>query len=355
LTSLPERIQFVGWIHEAMASGARKSEACKLLGISIRTLQRWMPAGSEQISSDQRPLVSRPRPKNALSEQEQERALAVCHQPEYASLPVSQIVPKLADKGIYIASESTLNRLLKKHQQLIHRGRSKAPSYRPPATHVATAPNQLWAWDISYLPTLVKGQYYYLYLIEDLFSRSIVLADVYEAESALYAEQLVQKAVVKEKLGVQRPILHSDNGSPMRAFTLLAKLDDLGIQPSRSRPRVSDDNAFVESLFKTLKYCPEYPQRGFQTLEQARQWVHDFTYSYNHEHQHSGIRFVTPAQRHQGLDRDILEARKQVYLKAKQHHPERWTADIRDWSYLQSVTLNPLSPAQLIKLERRIS
>jgi putative transposase len=338
-----------------MASGSRKSVACKLLGISIRTFQRWTPAGVDQIESDRRPSASRPKPKNALSEHEHARVLAICNQPEYASLAASQIVPKLADQGIYIASESTMYRILKAHQQMTYRGRSKVPCSRPLATHVATGPNQLWAWDISYLQTSVKGLYYYLYLIEDIFSRKIILADVYEAESAYYAEQLVQKAVLKEKLGVQRPILHSDNGAPMKALTFVAKLNDLGITPSRSRPSVSDDNAFVESLFKTVKYCPQYPRRGFQTLEQARQWVHEFVYWYNHEHQHSGIRFVTPAQRHRGLDQAILEARKQVYLKAKQTHPERWTSGIRDWNYIQTVTLNPISDAQLLKLERRIS
>lgn len=338
-----------------MASGARKSATCELLGISIRTLQRWIPAGTDDILADQRPLALRLKPANALTECEQMQVITVCNQPEFTSLPVSQIVPKLADKGVYMASESTMYRILKRHRQLEHRRRSKVPCYLPPPTHLATGPNQLWAWDISYLPTHVKGQFYYLYLIEDVFSRCIVIADVHVAESAQYAEELVEKAILKERCLIQRPVLHSDNGSPMKAFTFLSKLRDLGITPSRSRPGVSDDNAYVESLFKTLKYCPQYPKQGFGSLEQARQWIHDFVHWYNHEHQHSRIRFVTPAQRHQGQDKEILESRKQLYLKAKQQHPERWTAEIRDWSYLHTVTLNPLSQTQLLRLERSFS
>jgi putative transposase len=345
----------MSWIQEAVVSGARRFMACELLGISIRTLQRWMPRGAEQMQSDLRPLASRPKPSNALSTQEQEQIIAVCNQPEYAALPVSQIVPKLADKGVYIASESTMYRVLKDHDQLAHRRRSKVPCPKVPPTHLATGPKQLWAWDISYLPTRVKGIYYYLYLIEDLFSRCIVMADIHEAESAQLASELVEKAILKECCSLQRPILHSDNGSPMKAALFLNKLNDLGVKPSRSRPSVSDDNAYIESLFKTLKYCPQYPKGGFHSLEQARQWLQEFIHWYNHEHQHSRIRFVTPIQRHLGQDQDILKARQELYLKAKLKHPERWAKNTRNWAFIDSVVLNPVSQSQLIALERRIS
>ena len=328
------------WIDEAVTAGARKKKACEVLGLSIRTLQRWVING--ETKADQRPLIERPAPSNKLSIAERTRIVEVCNQPEYASLPPSQIVPKLADTGEYIASESSFYRILKDVDQLHHRGRSKATKKRKaPTTHTATKPNQLWSWDISYMPSTVKGLFYYLYLVEDIYSRKVVGWEVHESESGQHAADLMGKTVLSERCFRTPLVLHSDNGSPMKCYTLKAKLEDLGITPSHSRPRVSNDNAYSESLFRTLKYCPQWPSQGFATLEAAREWMSDFVRWYNHEHCHSRIKFVTPEQRHQGKDKEILTKRHAVYQRAKAQHPNRWSGSTRNWARICRVDLNP--------------
>lgn len=343
MTDTDVRTQYVGLIETAMRAGARLRECCKIMGISERTVQRWKPLGSEVIVSDQRPMVEREKPHNALSAEEIARILEVCNQEAYASLPPSQIVPKLADKGEYLASESTMYRVLKHYDQLNHRGKARVPHKRKdPVTHTATAPNQVWTWDVTWLPSEVKGRFYYLFMVKDLYSRYGVNWEVRESESGEYAADLIEKAIWREKLGHQaKPVLHNDNGSIMKSFTFREKLKELGISQSFSRPRVSDDNAYIESMFRTLKYTPKFPSKGFKDLAAAQAWVEQFMHWYNHEHQHSGIKFVTPAQRHHGQECDILAKRSEVYKQAKERHPERWSGDTRDWSVSGAVTLNP--------------
>ena len=328
------------WVNEAVDSGARKEKACEALAISIRTLQRWVEDG--EVKADQRALVKRPEPRNKLSEAERARVVEISNQPEYASLAPSQIVPKLADQGEYVASESSFYRILREADQLHHRGRSKAVQKRKaPTTHIATQPKQVWSWDISYLPSVVRGMFYYLYLIEDIYSRKIVGWEVHDRESGELASELMERTVIAEHCFRAPLVLHADNGSPMKCYTLQSKLADLGITPSHSRPRVSNDNAFPESLFRTLKYCPQWPSEGFATLEAAREWVQQFVSWYNNEHCHSKIKFVTPAQRHRGEDNAILERRDNVYKLAKAKNPERWSGNTRDWEPAGEVTLNP--------------
>ena len=239
--------------------------------------------------------------------QERKAILAICNAPEHAELPPSQIVPRLADEGIYLASESSFYRVLREVDQLHHRGRSKVPQARKtPTTHIAEAPNQVWSWDISYLPSWVRGRFFYLYLIIDIYSRKIVGWEVHEREGSEEAAALVQRSVIAEHCFRRPLVLHADNGSPMKSQTMQAKLYDLGIIPSHSRPRVSNDNPYSESLFRTLKYCPRWPSEGFESLESARKWTERFVAWYNEEHRHSQIRFVTPAQRHRGEDITIL-------------------------------------------------
>ena len=265
----------------------------------------------------------------------------VCNRPEFASLPPTQIVPRLADCGKYIASESSFYRVLKAENQLHHRGRAHAPSRKKPTTHVATGPNQVYSWDITYCPTAVRGLYYYLYMIVDIYSRKIVGYEVHDRECGGFAAELVEKTVLRENCFLKPLVLHSDNGSPMKSSTLLAKLYELGIEPSRGRPRVSNDNPFSESLFKTMKYGPIWPVNGFDGLSQARDWVQSFIDWYNTEHRHSAIKFVTPEERHQQQDSAILQRRAEVYEKAKASHPGRWSGSIRDWQPVTSVSLNP--------------
>jgi putative transposase len=342
MTTAQQRTQVVGWIMDAINAGARRPKACAIVGITVRTLQRWKPKGEGRVREDQRPLAKRPEPANKLSLEERRRVLDTCNQPQYASLPPSQIVPKLADAGIYLASESSFYRILHAENQLHRRGRAQAPqASRPPSTHIAQAPNEVWTWDISYLPSAVTGRFFYLYMVEDLYSRYGVAWEVHTRESGEHAAQLLEQALWREQLHGKKPVLHSDNGSPMKSLTLRAKLESLGITTSFSRPRVSDDNAYVEAFFRTLKYAPAWPAQGFATLEDARAWVHKFMHWYNQEHQHSKIRFVTPAQRHRGLDEAILAKRTEVYAAAKRKHPERWSRATRNWNPIGAVALNP--------------
>jgi transposase InsO family protein len=307
-------------------------------------MQRWVKDGGK-IVEDLRNQAKTKVPHNKLTAQERQDILDVCNAPEYADLPPNVIVPMLADKGIYIASESTFYRVLKEHSQLKRRGGSASIIRAKPKAQKATKPNQVWSWDISYLPSITKGEHYYLYVIMDIFSRKIVGAEVFQQELGEHAADLLQRTTWKEKCVNKGIMLHSDNGAPMRSYTMLAKMNDLGVMSSYSRPRVSNDNPYSESLFKTVKCMPSWPAAGFNSIEEARKWIGDFTYWYNFEHKHSGIKYVTPQQRHTGEDQDILDQRKLVYRKAQATNPERWSGKTRDWSFIDEVFLNPENKA----------
>ncbi|MCT8342326.1 IS3 family transposase [Photorhabdus kleinii] len=329
----------VSAVKPGIKPGASKTRACQCIGISVRTLQRWMESPDGQILADSRPEAIHRLPANKLSETERQQIMDICNSPEFAGLSPNVIVPTLADKGIYIASEATFYRILKVNKRLTRRRREN--QYKRPDALKAVSPNQVWSWDISYLPSWIKGQHFYLYMILDIFSRKIVAAEVFLNESGEHAANLLQRAVWSEKCSIQNIILHSDNGGPMRSYTMLAKMYSLGILSSYSRPRVSNDNPYSESLFRTLKYCPWWPENGFSNIDEARNWVTRFVSWCNFEHKHSGIKYVTPDERHRGIDTQILLNRKAVYLAAHQHHPERWSKEIRNWEPIQEVYLNP--------------
>jgi len=328
----------LGLVDEAVAAGARQSKACAQLNIEVRTLQRWREQG---IGDDGRAGPRSP-PSNKLTPKERARVLEVANSPENRDLSPKQIVPKLADQGEYVGSESTIYRILREEEQMGHREPSRAPS-KPhrPQEYVATGPNQVWSWDITYLRTPVRGLFFYLYVVLDVWSRKIVAWTIEEEESADHAQAMIAAACERE--GVQRDqlVIHSDNGSPMKAATLLAFLQGIGIVPSFSRPSVSNDNPYSESLFRTAKYRPEYPRKPFESLEHARRWMAWFVAWYNTEHRHSAIKFVTPQQRHDGSDREILAKRASLYEAAKANNPNRWTKETRDWSHIDKVVLNP--------------
>ena len=321
LTSVSERTQYVTWIREANQSGARLPLACEEAGISLRTYKRWYQNG--KVLADKRPDAIRPTPTNKLSELEQTAILSSCNEGRFKSLPPTQIVPTLLDEGIYLGSESTFYRVLKQHGQLHHRGRSATPKgHKAPETFAATGPCQVFCWDITYLPSTVRGQFFYWYMLEDLYSRKIVGDEVYEQESGELAADLLQRTLLRENCLHTGVVLHSDNGAPMKSQTLRAKAYELGVTTSYSRPRVSNDNPFAESLFRTCKYRPEWPSNGFKSLEDARAWVLKFTRWYNYEHKHSQLNFVTPHQRHTGQDKAILAERKNSYGSGKSSQPK---------------------------------
>lgn len=343
MIGLEDRRSLARDIEAAHKAGARLRLACEVAGIDVRTLQRWK-AHDGLDAGDGRPAAVHPTPAHALAPEEREQILRVANEPRFADMPPARIVPALADEGVYIASESSFQRVLRAHGQTRHRGRAKAPrKSRPPTTHVATAPRQLWCWDMTFLPAAVIGRWFYLYLILDVYSRKIVGFEVHDSDDAEHAAHLVKRTALAEGIHAMttKPVLHGDNGATLKATTVLAMLCWLGVKPSYSRPRVSDDNAYVESLFRTAKYRPEFPDKGFADLDEARAWASRFVRWYNHEHRHSGIRYVSPAQRHAGEDTTILAARHELYLLARERHPRRWSGITRNWMPIAEVTLNP--------------
>jgi putative transposase len=319
-------------ILKAHCAGARLQLACETAGIDVRTLQRWK-AGEGLTAGDGRPAAVRPVPAHALSAAERAEVLRVANEPRFADVPPARIVPMLADEGV-----------LRAHGQAAHRGRAKAPkATRRPTTHIATAPRQVWCWDMTYLPATVVGRWFHLYLILDLYSRKIVGWEVHDSDDSAHAAHLVRRTALSEGIAAlpTKPVLHGDNGATLKATTVLAMLQWLGVKPSYSRPRVSDDNAFAESLFRTAKYRPEFPAKGFVDLDEARAWATNFVRWYNVDHRHSGIRYVSPAQRHAGDDHAILAARHALYAQARERNPARWSRDTRDWTPIGAVTLNP--------------
>lgn len=323
-------------VNEAHHAGARKTKACDILGVSVRTLQRWQKKGT---LIDGRSCSSR-TPNNKLMETEVNKIIEISTSQEYRDLSATQIVPKLADNNTYIASESSFYRVLKKHKLNTYRGRSKPKTVRVKPELMAIKPNSIWSWDITFLQTTVKGMFFYLYLIMDIYSRKIVGFDIFSEQLSEHASEVIAESCKSENIARMQLTLHSDNGSPMKGSTMLATLQKLGITPSFSRASVSNDNAYSEALFKTLKYCPEYPAKPFDTIEQAKAWVTKFVYWYNNIHLHSGIKFVTPNQRHQGLDYEILFNRTSVYERARSLNPNRWSKNIRNWSVIANVYLN---------------
>lgn len=316
--------------------------ACRVIGISIRTAQRWRSAGSTAVKEDERKNTPHPNTPNRLSEEEREEILRVVTSKEYVDKSPCQIVPELADKGIYLASESTIYRILRENKMQKHRSRTRKPTGKKPKTYVATAPCQVWTWDITYLKTVIRGVYFYLYMFLDIYSRKIVGWEVYEEERDELSAPLLHRIYSMENISGKKLVLHSDNGGPMRGQNMMAMMERLEITPSRSRPHVSDDNPYSESLFKTLKYRPELPKDGvFKSIEEARLWVSGFVNWYNTEHHHSALKFLTPDEVHKGLADEKIQNRTQIYEKAYAKHPERWSGKTRDWTLNKMVWLNP--------------
>ncbi len=324
-------------IDEAVRSGARLEPVCQELTLSARTVQRWRKQGG----GEDRRLGPKSDPPNKLSPAERQRVLEIANAPEHRDLSPRQIVPNLADQGVYVASESTFYRILNEEGQLRHRHKSRPASGRKPREHVATEPCQVWSWDITYLKNPVRGIFYYLYLFMDIWSRKIVGAQVYDLESSDLASELFESICDRLDVDPSRIVLHSDNGSPMKGSSLLTTLQSLGVVTSFSRPSVSDDNPYSEALFRTLKYRPEYPSGPFESLEDANAWASWFVDWYNTEHLHSAIRFVTPDDRHSGREAEVLRQRREVYEKARAQNPKRWSGSTRNWDVIEKVYLNP--------------
>lgn len=323
---------------EAVAAGACWKSACQVLGLHLRTVQRWR----------QRPDADRRRgphtsPPNKLSPSELRLLIAEMTSPEHCDLSPHHIVVRLADQGRFLASESTMYRALREQRMLQHRHRSRPPQpRRRPDPHRATGPEQVLSWDITYLPSPIRGAFYYLYLTLDVWSRKIMAWTVQDHESTELATDMFLRLCCEHDLDPTGLVFHADNGGPMKGATLLATLQGLGVVTSFSRPRVSNDNPYSESLFKTLKYQPSYPEAPFTSIDHAREWVQSFVHWYNTQHLHSNIHYVTPDDRHYGRHLQILQQRHDTYQAARDRNPRRWSKDTRNWKPNLVVKLNPI-------------
>lgn len=333
-------------LQEGIQCGVSIKAVADLFGIAARTLRRWgLMMQAQGFSRDQRRGAAR-AVAHRFSPQERQRVLDTVTDPCFADLTPAQIVAILAEDGLYIGSESTIYRIMREEGLLNHRGRARpARPPRPIPALEATGIHQVLAWDITLLPGPAKGQFFYLYMVIDVWSRRILGVEVHGRECGQLASAFFDRVCRDEGInGGSATVLHSDNGAPMRSFTLAAKLAELGVASSFSRPRVSNDNAYAESWFRTMKYHQSYPLRRFRDLSAVRAWVDAFVDWYNTEHRHSGIQYVTPDQRHHGQADVICAKRQQTYEQARQRHPQRWSRSTRDWSQPQIVKINHPRP-----------
>jgi transposase InsO family protein len=330
----------ISLIREAVCAGARQRQACRVIGITERTLQRWQ---SEDGGGHDQRHGPRTPPPHQLTEAEKDQAIALSNRPGFRNLSPERVIAKLADENVYVCSERSLRRIQKERNQATYRGRAKpATQIHKPREYAASEPLRVLSWDITYLRNAtIRGAYFYLYLYVDIWSRRILGWAVHDEQSSECAAELLREVCRNFSIEADTAVVHQDNGAPMKGATFLATLDELGITKSFSRPRVSDDNAHIESLFRHLKYVPSYPGHGFANIADAAAWVARFVAWYNHEHLHSAIGFVTPDDRHHGRDIEILESRRRLYKEAQQRHPRRWSGAPRKWDRPIVVTLNP--------------
>lgn len=321
-------------------------KCCDVLGISTRTFFRWQ---SGEIL-DKRKGAVKAVPK-ALGIEERAAVVAMACSKRFADETPAAIVATLLEEGTYLASESTFYRCLRADGKVKHRGESRPghAASRPPE-RVATGPNQVWCWDITWLKSPVNGRWFFAYAVIDLWSRAIVGWEVHERESADIAAAMFER--LKRDHGITGIYLHSDNGNAMTASTMLETLHRLGVVLSTSRPGVSDDNAFIESFFKTVKYTAGYPA-VFKDSEHARWWFAAFVNWYNNEHRHSAIGYVTPYQRHSGSDMPLFEARNITLAKAFARNPLRWNRGPSFCERITEVRLN--SPPPIPEIACQIS
>ncbi len=313
----------------------RLSELAKYFQLSERTIQRWNRNGT----GDQRKGAKKSVPRK-LSEEERDKVYETCCSQRFKDLNPHEIYHTLLDENEYLASESTIYRILRERNAISHRSETREGSSRKkPEERTATAPNQVWMWDITWLKSPVTGIWFYAYVIIDLFDRSVISWAIHNEESDVHSAELFRQAC--QKHGCSPKFVHSDNGNPMKGITLVGLFYQLGIVPSYSRPRVSDDNPYIESFFKTLKYTPGYPDH-FSSIDHARTWMADFVDWYNNRHWHSGMQYITPMQKRKGEHHRIFASRNRTLFEAKVRFPERWgRRDTRKYNVKEQEILNP--------------
>lgn len=328
-----ERQRILALVDEARRAGARLAPICAALGLSMRTVQRWR---AQTSAGSARPAPRR-SPANRLSDAERARILSVLQSEEYRRCSPRQLVPRLADQGLYLASESTMYRLLRATPRQSC-SRSLARGAKPTLVAI-DAPNQVWCWDITRLKSLSRGVSFHLYLVMDAFSRRIMRCEIHERQCMQRAAGFIRRTCEANGLDPRGLLLHSDNGRPMRSVTMSTTLRGLGIIPSFNRPHVHDDNPFPEALFRTLKGRPTFPHQPFESLQAARLWVERFVTWYNGQHLHSALCFVTPDDRYFGRERAVLAWRRMLYERRRAEQPSRWAGRVRAW--------NPAGPLRI--------
>jgi len=297
--------------------------ACAAVGVSRASVYRLRARRTTPPAVPER----HPSPPRALKAQEEQQVLQVLRSEEYRDQAPREVYAALLDKGQYLCSIRTMYRLLEANQEVRERrDQLRHPSYQKPEL-LATAPNQVWSWDITKLLGPVKWTYFYLYVILDIFSRYVVGWMLASQESRILAKKLIQEVLEKQNILPGQLTIHADRGSSMKSKPVALLLSDLGVTKTHSRPHTSDDNPYSEAQFKTLKYRPDFPDR-FGSLEDARAFCQDFFRWYNTGHHHSGIGLMTPEVVHYGLAQEVFKAREKVLLAAYERNPERFVRKV---------------------------
>jgi putative transposase len=311
-----------------------RAPVCRALGVSRATLHRREHPRPERT-------LPRPTPERALSPIERQTVRDVLHSERFVDKAPAQVVATLLDEDVYHCSTRTMYRVLESNREVRERrDQLRHPSYQKPEL-LATAPNQVWSWDITKLLGPAKWTYFYLYVILDIFSRYVVGWMLADAESARLAKRLIAEAYAKQRIVPGQLTIHADRGSSMKSHGVALLLASLGVTKTHSRPHVSNDNPYSEAQFKTLKYCPAFPER-FGSYQDGLGFCHAFFRYYNHEHRHSGIGLMTPYAVHHGLAPQITAARQSTLLGAYALHPERFVRKVPQPPILpEAAWINP--------------
>ena len=320
---------------EVAAPTVGTASACEVVGLPRASLYRFRrPAAAPR---------PRPTPPRALAPVERQAVVETLHSERFIDQAPAEVHATLLDEGTYLCSPRTMYRILDSVQEIKERrNQVRRPHYAKPEL-LATRPNEVWSWDITKLLGPAQWTYFYLYVILDIFSRYVVGWMIAPHESAALATRLIAESCTKQGIQPDQLTVHADRGSSMRSKPVALLLADLGVTKTHSRPHVSNDNPFSEAQFKTLKYCPAFPDR-FGSLEDGRAFGHSFFHWYNHEHHHSGLGFLTPAVVHYGLAEGVRERRKTVLAAVYAAHPERFVNGLPQPAELPpTVWINPIA------------
>jgi putative transposase len=310
-----QRVGIVAALDEAIASGARLFMACQAIRLCERRLRRWRKNKVDGRTGGYRALNQK------LNESEKDAIIEALNLPGIDKLPIKAAHATLLDQGYCLASPSTFARVIEERKVKRDSGTIKAKKAKRPEL-VATGPNQVWCWDITWLEAPTKGKYYYLYMIIDMFSRKVVGHEIYAKEDGSLARGLFAQTLAEEGVHPGQIMVHADNGKPMRSKMLQGLFDFLQVKVSHGRPHTSNDNAFAESLFATFKSRVSFPEY-FSSMEAAREYCEDFFTWYNNEHLHSSLDFVTPNSVHEGKHIEVYKKRNELLQQSRSSHPSR--------------------------------